>query len=317
MHFRTEIKPLQSSIGLNHHSNILTIGSCFSDNIGNWLADLKFNCSVNPFGTVFNPLSIAKFFKDPKPDTDFIFFENDIWFSLHHHSQNNRMSKADLLNHLSLLHHQFKSKLVQTSQLFVTLGTSWVYRLKENNQIVSNCQKLPQYLFSKELLSTKEIICSLSELLENTPQQCKVIFTVSPVRHIKDGIIENSLSKARLIESIHTVIDQNKERCVYYPVYEIFMDDLRDYRFYEADLIHPNQQGLAYVKEHFQLSFFNDETIKLNSKISSIVNASRHIMINRDSKGSKDFILSTQKQIADLISVYPWLDFSAELSRLN
>ena len=317
MHFRTQINPLFSDTNLNHHSSIITIGSCFSDNIGNWLSELKFNCIVNPFGTTYNPVSIAKFFIDTEPDLDCIFFENDYWFSLQYHSQNNKLSKIDLLNHLSELHLQFKNKLSEVTHLFITLGTSWVYKLKENNKIISNCQKLPQHLFTKELLSVNEIKASLSELVENTSKNCKVIFTLSPVRHIKDGIIENSLSKARLLEAIHEIISQNTDRCLYYPVYEIFMDDLRDYRFYEADLIHPNQQGLNYVKEHFQHSFFNDETIKLNSIIYSIVNASQHKIVNRESKRSKDFIQSTQKQIADLVNVYPWLDFSAELARLN
>lgn len=317
MQFRTVIKPLHQSADINYNSNIITIGSCFSDNIGNWLKQHKFNCSANIFGTVFNPVSIASYFKSLELTTDDLININEVWVSLNHHSQNNKISKEELILHLSNLQTEFKQKISEATHLIITLGTAWVYKNKENNKVVANCHKIPQNHFKKELLSIEEIVDALDLICQYVPDTCNIIFTLSPVRHVKDGFIENSRSKARLLEAIHQTVEKNRNKCLYYPAYEIFIDDLRDYRFYEVDLIHPATPGLDYIKEHFAESFFSEETIQLLNRIKVVLNASNHKLFNPLSKSSLEFKKNTINQIKELQNNYPFIDFSSELAKLN
>lgn len=280
MEFRKQVKIQPSEFKISHSSQLLSIGSCFSENIGGKLTNAGFDILTNPFGIIFNPISIAQILSDAITEKVFdqsdIFENNSMNFSLNHHGLFKSEDSNDLLDDLNNQNQLLINSLKKSDLVLITLGTAWVYELIENNSIVANCHRLPNNLFSKRMLGIDEIIDSFKNII---PKLNKVIFTVSPVRHWKDGVVENSRSKSTLHLAIQEMENQF-DNVQYFPSYEIVMDELRDYRFYKEDMLHPNQQTVDYIWEKFQEVYFTEETEKLVSKVESFRRLSNHKLID-------------------------------------
>ncbi|WP_196892341.1 GSCFA domain-containing protein [Aureivirga marina] len=296
MNFRTEIKILEAENKINYNSSIVTFGSCFVENIGEKLNYFKFLILKNPFGILFHPVAIENAVRDIVEErkyinSDFV-FQNERWHSFKHHSVFSNASLSDLIKNTSEINFKTKEKLKNASHVFITLGTAWVYRYLKTEKLVSNCHKIPQKEFQKELLSVKEIQSSLNKIifrLKNENPKVSIIFTVSPVRHIKNGIVENMRSKANLLSAIHTIIDRN-ENCFYFPSFEIMMDDLRDYRFYKDDFLHPNDLAIEYIWDKFQKTWIDSEEFSTMKEIDSIQKGIQHKPFNPESEQHKKFL---------------------------
>lgn len=313
MKFRTQINPIEFPFKLNFEDPIVLWGSCFTSNIGEILNQHYFDVLYNPFGVVFNPISsktqIINSLKEEVQE-ELIFQKGDSFFSYQFGTKYFANSKPAFINQAHKSFKEIKAKLKNAQCFILTLGTSWVYEHIELKQKVANCHKKPQQEFTKKLLSVSEIEIALSELLNelnNFNPQLKLIFTVSPVRHIKDGLVENSISKARLIEAVHNTIPLF-ENAHYFPAFEIFIDDLRDYRFYDEDLVHPSKQGVNYVWEIFKNSLFEVKDFELLNLLRSYHTAVNHQpMINDlfEEKKHKEFISKTKRE---LLSQAPFLE---------
>ena len=241
MHFRTLLNPneIQSPFShglqrkIDYQSKIGLIGSCFVENIGKKLSYLKFDNFINPYGILFNPKAIEKALSDivyqRKYTKDDLEFKNGLWLSLHHHSSFSNRKAPKTIEKINRSIEQTHAELKKASHLIITLGTAWVYHHIETDQLVANCHKIPQANFVKRQLSVREITESLNksvEFIRTINPELQLIFTLSPVRHLKDGMLANSLSKARLLAGIHEVVSNSTN--FYFPSYEIQMDDLRD-----------------------------------------------------------------------------------------
>lgn len=304
MTFRTILnqKEIQKSKHqINYQSKIGLMGSCFVENIGEKLVYFKFDTFVNPYGILFNPKAIEKALSDivsrkeyAKEDLE---FKNELWLSLHHHSS---FSNKEALKTKEKINQSIKhthSKLKKTTHLIITLGTSWVYHHIETDQLVANCHKIPQSHFIKRQLSIDEIIESLRnsiEYVKSLNPEIQLIFTLSPVRHLKDGMLANSLSKAKLLSGIHEVVSNTD--AIYFPSYEIQMDDLRDYRFYTKDMLHPNDMAIEYIWKIFKETWINPKIFSTMEEVASIQRDVMHKPFNPSSESSKKFSLNIQKK---------------------
>ncbi len=272
MKWRTEIRFDPPAFRLNHRQKVFLIGSCFTDHMGAYLRSLWFDAMVNPFGTLFNPHSVRRLLEralgpEYLTETD-LFRHESLWKSFELPGLFNRPTQAEFLRHANETLDRVREFLRQTDTAFVTYGTAQVWIHKALDRPVANCHKVPAREFERRTLTPEQIREDMEQtvhLLRTFNPSMHIVFTVSPVRYLQDGFTANTLSKARLLS---VVIDQAQTDGVYYfPAYEIFMDDLRDYRFYAADLIHPGEQGIAYVREIFDRTFFDDATRALNRKI--------------------------------------------------
>jgi lysophospholipase L1-like esterase len=302
MRFRTELIPDKYKIRFDYRKRYFFIGSCFADNIGTIMQRNLFSILSNPFGTVFNTSSIAKqlaMLEDKeRPSLNFN-TETQLYFDYNLHSSFSRTDSKLAKEEISKAKEEAYSFIKKTDVAIITLGTAWVYRLKENDNIVANCHKMPQRLFDKEIMPVSEIIKNLHDicsLLLKYNSKIDIVFTLSPVRHIKDGLTENSLSKARLLTAIHEVVDEEKN-IHYFPSYEIMMDDLRDYRFYNQDLIHPNNMAIDYIWNKLMDGYFDEDTKALFYKVSKIKDFLEHRPI--DPLNPK-YLLQKEKQELDL-----------------
>ena len=281
MKFRTEIPTPQYPFHLDYHHRLLFIGSCFSDHIGDFFVQRQFQAVVNPFGTLFNPISIATALQTslhPESFTDkhLIHFQ-EYWHSFLHHSRFSNRDKELLINNIKNQLSYTKKFLLQTDFLFITFGTAYCYRYKKEDLIVANCHKLPATEFNKELIDIqqiKEINISLAKEIRAINPEIKIIFTVSPVRHLGDGFHENQISKSILHLAINELVDNEKN--FYFPAYEIFQDDLRDYRYYSEDLCHPAAAGIRYIEEKIAAAFFTPETKAQADAAEKALKASQH-----------------------------------------
>ena len=246
-----------TSSAIDYNSRVILLGSCFSDNIGQKLSYHKFQSVLNPFGTLFHPKAIESVIHNAITNKEYteedLFFFNERWQSFTAHSKLSFSSKEETLNQLNKASELINTALKNSTHIIITLGTSWVYRFLKTSQIVANCHKVPQHKFKKELLPVAEINKSLSSIISQIREvnpSINFIFTVSPVRHLKDGFIENQQSKSHLISALHQIIPLHKNT-FYFSSYEIMMDELRDYRFYKEDMIHPNLLAINYIWEKF------------------------------------------------------------------
>jgi len=318
--FRTTFRFKECEKKINHSSSVITIGSCFSEVVGERLNLSKFTALVNPFGTTFNPYSIFNLLLNSlisKPvDPELYLNRHDNFFHYQLHSSFNAASKLELAERIENNQSLVKNKLETATHLFITLGTAFVYRLLETESIVANCHKQPQQNFSKSILGLDEMIDSFNTfyqtLLKVNPR-IQVVLTVSPVRHIKDGIPENQLSKSLLKVLCHQLVSIYPE-IYYFPAYEIMMDDLRDYRFYKEDMIHPSSMAEDYIWNEFQDAFFNMETKELIQHIDQIQRNLSHRPFNPQSQAHYQFLFKLQ----ELISLMPsTLDFTNEKQAIN
>lgn len=323
MQFHLGFQPEISQQKITHNDDVLLIGSCFSEHIGNRLSEFKFRVDSNPFGIVFNPKSIETTLNRI---IDKIYFnENDVfekennWFSLEAHSSVFAADKNELLKLLNNTIDDWNLKIKSASFFIITYGSAFAYKSKLKDKIVANCHKLPQAEFEKKLLETQGIVSDYQILIDKIKEfnpGLKILFTVSPVKHLRDGVVENSLSKAILIQSVHQLIKQNSN-CVYFPAYELVNDDLRDYRFYESDMAHPNVQAINYVWKKFSDVYFNEITNSINEKVIQIHQAYHHRLFNETTESSIKFKHKFYQKCVTLQSEFPHIDLSQELHYFN
>jgi hypothetical protein len=312
--FRTIINLDKSNFSMNHDHYIMLLGSCFAENIGEKLTNYKFITSTNPFGVLYNPASIkqslellleGKLFNEKDMN-----LHNNLWFSYFHDTSFSETNKNkclaginDRLNAASLF-------LKTTNFLIITLGTAWVYRLKSSGAVVANCHKIPENQFTRKLLSVEEIVADLQEII-NKLKNLHIIFTVSPVRHWKDGAVQNQVSKSTLLLAINKLVQANKNTS-YFPAYEIMMDELRDYRFYAADMLHVNEVAINYIWEKFGEVFFDKNTHELIESIDKIRKARNHRLLLNELGETKKFAIGMLDKIKSLNKRNPGIDFSEE-----
>lgn len=315
MQFRTIIPIEKSENQIDYNSNVLLMGSCFAENIGAKFSYFKFNHLVNPFGIIFNPVSIEKLVERLVNDKKFteadIFFHNNLWQSYEVHSELSNPDKDVFLHKINSLLEEIRIRFSEITHFQITYGTSWVYRNIESKEIVANCHKLPQKQFTKELLSVETIHKSIQntiELVHKINPNCYFIFTVSPVRHIKDGFVENTVSKAHLLSAVH-LSQFTSDNSQYFPSYEIMMDELRDYRFYTDDMLHPNQTAVDYIWERFSESFINEKAFETMQEVDSIQKSLLHRPFNPTSENHLKFLSQLNVKIENLQSKLPTMNF--------
>ncbi|EDM45720.1 hypothetical protein SCB49_07922 [unidentified eubacterium SCB49] len=313
MRFQTQITFQQQEPQIDYKSKVLLLGSCFSQNMAEKLSYYQFDVLSNPFGIVFNPVSIVRLAARALNDEHFrekdIFFYNERWQCYEVHSELSQLDKEAYLNILNDSLARLKAYLLSATHIVITLGTSWVYELEAQKKVVANCHKVPQKEFCKRLLTVSEIeqtLESLQALLAKHNPDVTVIYTVSPVRHIKDGIVENARSKAQLLTAIHQVAHQ---KSFYFPSYEILLDELRDYRFYEADMIHPSQVAIDYIWEQFNAVWIASETLALQKKIAAIKQGMAHRPFNEHSEAHQKFLKKLQLKISEVQKELPTCSF--------
>ncbi|HBI40257.1 MAG TPA: GSCFA domain-containing protein [Tenacibaculum sp.] len=300
---------------IDYQSKLLLLGSCFSENIGNKLFYYKFQVVQNPFGILFQPKAIEKLILNSTNKKQYkkneLFFQNEQWHSFDAHSKLSSLSQQKLIENLNKSISITYEALTNASHIIITLGTSWVYRFIENDQIVANCHKIPQKKFLKEILSINDITESLNTLIyliKSIKSDTTIIFTVSPIRHLKDGFIENQRSKSHLIAAIHEVIN-TKKNLYYFPSYEIMMDELRDYRFYKEDMIHPTPVSIDYIWECFKNVWISNETKEIMKEVESIQKGLDHKPFNIDSEQHQAFLNKLSLKMKNLKQHLPFIEF--------
>lgn len=316
--FRTTFKIPSLTFELTHKDKILSIGSCFAENIGRKLEENKFQTLLNPFGILYNPSSVAqtleRIFNNQKITETDILQHNDLWHSRLHHTRFSQTDKTPFLEDINTSLDTANASLKDSNRLILTLGTAFVWEEKETGIIVANCHKRPQKLFTRRRLSPAEIKEDLLPILRKIKKQntdLEVIMTVSPVRHTNDGFIENQRSKAALILAIDAMC-QEENFIHYFPAYELVQDDLRDYRFYAEDMLHPNEVAVDYVWEHFRKSLFSEKTKEIYSEVKKLQAMAGHRPFQVESVAHQTFLLSNLKKIEDLEGQYDFLDFTEE-----
>lgn len=316
--FRTTFELGKVDTQINYKTSSLWIGSCFIEHIGDLMVNYKFKADVNPFGVCYNPMSIKNnleiLINQPVFDSNDLFFYNEQWNSFNHHSQFSDSNQEVCLNNINQRIKASGQFLKEADFLFVTFGTAWVFEYLATGQIVSNCHKLPQSKFKRYLLSPNEIVNnwkSLIAYLTNFNNHLHIVFTVSPIRHFKDGAEANMLSKATLLVAVHELKKIFPDVC-YFPAYEMMMDDLRDYRFYEEDMIHPNHTAIQYIWESFTRNYMDEETLKIMEEIDSILKAAHHRPFDPASKAHQKFLANNIQKIDRLKNQYPCLNLETE-----
>jgi hypothetical protein len=320
-----DLKKLLPPIG--YRDKIMLTGSCFTEHIGNALGDLKFQVLQNPNGILFGPDAVCKSllsYIDNKPFTTAdVFLLNEVWHSWHHHSRFSHINAAEAVRGINASQQAAHDFLKQADWLIITLGSSFTYRLTHladtsalsPGDTVANCHRAPANWFTKEMLGIDEIQSMLVDCLQQLKAfnpALQFILTVSPVRHIRDGVVENNRSKARLIESVH-FIDAKFESASYFPAYELVIDVLRDYRFYDIDLVHPNYPATEFVLEKFAEACIGEEAQQLMQEVRKIVIARKHKPFQPETKAHQQFLLSHFEKTRALQEKYPFLDLKEEL----
>ena len=315
MDFTTTIPISKSSNPIDYDSRIISFGSCFAQNIGEKLSYFKFQNTVNPFGIIFNPVSIENLVSRAVNNQLFtendIFFHNDLWHCFEVHSELTHSDKTIFLDRLNQVLSDFHFQIFKSTHFQITYGTSWVYRNKSSNSIVANCHKVPQSQFDKEILSVATIEKSIQntiDLIQKVNPNCHFIFTVSPVRHIKDGFVENQRSKAHLITAIHSSIS-HLPSSNYFPSYEIMMDELRDYRFYAEDMLHPSQTAIDYIWKRFSENYISEENFATMEEVCSIQKGLAHRPFNPNTASHQKFQNVLNQKIIMLQKKFPHFKF--------
>lgn len=311
MKFHTEIQisPFEKKIG--YENRILAMGSCFAEHIAGKLAGAKFRITSNPTGILFNPLSIASaidsYAERRTLSSEELLMQRGLWFHYDFHGSFADISPEMALARMNLGLQTGANALRESDRVFLTFGTAWVYELKETGCVVANCHKQPAELFLRRRLSVAEIAEHFDTLLDGVLRDKQVLFTVSPVRHLGDGLQENSLSKATLRLAIEELC-QRHGNAAYFPAYEVLMDDLRDYRFYADDLVHPSSQAIEYTWELFSKALLSDRARQLLPAVTAVTSAARHRPLHPESEEFQTFCRQQLETIGRLHEV----DFTAE-----
>ena len=323
MEFRTTVKTGDNRSWLHHSDHVVLLGSCFSDNIGAKMLGALIRATVNPMGTLYNPMSIACGVRrlienEPIAGRD-LFMQGGVWNSYDFHSRHSFPDKQVTLDRMNQRIEQGHQALKDAQLLTVTLGTSIVYRLKATGEVVANCHKVPQHEFERKMASVDEMVKELDAMLtalhEFNPA-LRVILTVSPIRHIADGLDTNSLSKAQLRVAIHEVMAGHHEYCDYFPAYEIMLDDLRDYRFYSSDMVHPSDVAVEYIWQAFQATYLDDRSALAVARCERIHKRLQHRPMSANRETVDRFNADTASVVRNLIKEYPYLAEHPELQEI-
>jgi len=315
MQFRTKISILKNNIPIDYNSKIVSFGSCFAVNMAVKFDYFKFENTCNPFGILFHPLAIAKFIDFVVSEKQFtdedVFFHNERWHCFDAHSDLSNANQESLLANLNAIVKSTKRQLQEASHIIITYGTSWIYRNVATNKIVANCHKVSQKEFKKEILSIESIEKSIQNtiaLIQKINPNVNIIFTVSPVRHLKDGFVENQVSKAHLISAIYQILESKNcklKSAIYFPSYEIMMDELRDYRFYNEDMIHPNQVALDYIWQRFSETTISEESHSIMKEVETIQKGLQHRPFNPISDSHQQFLVKLHDKMLKLQNRFP------------
>jgi hypothetical protein len=316
MQFTTKIPIDNFSNLIDYNSKIIAFGSCFAENISDKLSYYKFTVFSNPFGIIFNPISIEKLLYRIIHNVEFtekdIFFHNDLWHCFEVHSQLSDTNNTNFLRTLNALLKQSFIEIQNATHVQITLGTAWVYRNLNNNEVVANCHKIAKNNFDKELISVELIQKSIEnsiQLIQLINPNCNFLFTISPVRHSKDGFVQNTASKARLVDAIYQICQINPETISYFPSFEIMMDELRDYRFYTDDMLHPSQVAIDYIWERFVETSISESVLKTMKEVENIQKSLQHKPFNPDTESHQKFVEQLRLKIAKVQKNYPWFKF--------
>lgn len=318
MNFTTPIPIPKTNNPIDYNSKIVSLGSCFAVNMAEKFEYFKFPISTNPFGILFHPLAIEKLIYFAVSGKQFteedIFFLNERWHCFDTHSDLSNADKDELIANLNAIVQLTHKQITQASHIIITYGTSWVYRNIEKNTIVANCHKVPQKLFSKEILSVETIENSIQntlDLIQKVNPKVNFIFTVSPVRHIKDGFVENQVSKANLILAIYGQLQTEhcKLNTAYFPSYEIMMDELRDYRFYAEDMLHPSSVAINYIWERFFQTQISEEIHPVMEQVCNIQKGLQHRPFNPNSESHQQFLSKLQDKMMQIQKQFPQIQF--------
>lgn len=326
MQLTTPVTPTKNDIKITHQSNIMLLGSCFAQNIGIKLQAYKFNVGINPFGIIYNPLSIATVLKRTISGENFtaespeIIEHNEMWHSLLHHGDFSRKTKEELLITVNSALQEAHNRLNNTDTLIVTFGTAYVYTRSIDGLVVGNCHKLPAKSFTRRLLSVEDITdamsAALAPIIAENPH-IRIIFTVSPIRHLRDGAHDNQLSKATLLLSIDRLQKIFEQNTTYFPAYEIMLDELRDYRFYAEDMTHPSQIAVEYIWQKFAETYITEKSRTIYRKVEEINRALAHKPFDTECNAYKSFIRTTIDKINALKQDAPYLHFEKEIEQCN
>ena len=318
--FRTVVSTPKATAQISLKHRILTIGSCFSDTIGQQLRVCKFDTLVNPFGVIYNPFSIhsllAQTISNTPPASQSFLISQDIHLHYDYHSSFGALTRETLESNLIDKISRTHAFIEAANWLIITYGTAWVYELAETHQIVANCHKMPAALFQKRLMTTEESCRSFREMydaLKKINPDIKIVVTVSPVRHIKDTLPLNQVSKSVLRLICHTITTEFQD-VEYFPSYEMMIDDLRDYRFYKSDMIHPTEQAEDYIWKNFIDTLLDTNAQKFVNEWKSIRAALSHRAFHIHSSGHQNFL---QQTIRKLEALQPAVDVSAEIAALK
>ena len=312
LHTKIPLNAAKTQFGYEH--SVLLLGSCFAENIGEQLQYHKFQTTVNPFGILFHPLAIERVLQDAHKDTVYyeasVFELDGVWKSFLAHSRLNALTQGATLDKLRSAQEALKKSIQEASHIFITLGTAWVYQDIASGMPVANCHKVPQKAFVKGLMPVDQIVASLQRqraIIAQMNSKAQVIFTVSPVRHLKDGMIENSRSKAHLITAVHAVV--NEADTHYFPAYELMMDELRDYRFYASDMLHPSEQAIQYIWQRFVEVYAFAKAQSTLKEIAVIQAGLNHRPFNAGSKEHQTFLQKLRDSITSIQNKHPYIQF--------
>ena len=318
MKLQTQVPLKMADNQIGYQSNLFLLGSCFVEHIGAKLQYHKFRTNQNPFGILFHPIAIenllSRAIEERRYTQNEVFELDERWHSFDAHSDLSDVSKEKLVGKLNQGLENTKQHISAATHIVITLGTAWVYNHVDSGQFVANCHKVPQKQFQKELLSVKKVIKSLRrvlELIRRVNEKAEITFTVSPVRHLKDGFVENQQSKAHLISAIGKLLASKEvsEKEHYFPSYEIMMDELRDYRFYKSDMVHPNEIAVGYIWEKFIESWISKEAFPIMEKVQEIQRGLGHISFNPNSSEHQKFLTSLSTKIQTLQLGFPHIEF--------
>ena len=323
MNYKTTISLNAYLQKISHKDHILLLGSCFSENIGKKLSKSKFKAKYNTIGIQYNPITLSKLISQSLGNTTIqeedIIRSGNMFYHFDFHSKIFGPTAQELINNLEKIQSTLKSQIEKSNFLFITLGSSIVHSLKVNSMVVGNCHKLPATDFEKSTLSVATVKNALENIIKNVRSAnptMQIIFSVSPIRHTKEGLVENSISKARLLAAISELT--NEENGIgYFPSYEIMIDDLRDYRYYKSDLIHPSKIAIDYIWQIFSNSYFDENTNTLLKKIRRIRASLNHKAFHPNSSDHQKFLKELLSRMRAIELSYPEIKFEKEIKKIE
>jgi hypothetical protein len=308
---------------ISHSRKIMLSGSCFTEHIGQHLKEMKFDIMQNPNGILFDPLSVASslisYLQPVLYRPEDLFFHNELWQSWKHHGQYSDTDQQSVLKNINHSQQAAHAFLKKADWLILTFGSAFTYILKDQQKSVANCHRAPAGWFTKKLQPVEDMLALLDEALHRLfdfNPGLQIVFTISPVRHIRDGVVENNRSKARLIEMVHQLVNKFN-RVYYFPAYELVIDVLRDYRFYDRDLVHPNYMATNFVLENFMEHYMSRESKLLAEEVRKLQSSFKHRALHPGTDAHRRFLQEQYAKTLELAAKYPFLDFKTELEHFG